>query len=541
MSASSAGDGQPPPKRHQGPRAWQRNDDEKRFAGAQLLEELLGLYGKCRLTAQTFCKLCHLAHVAGVTGGAFQDYGFLGKDAQRHLDVLLPKPGELYMQKVPMNLKKSHSRSEGIVPMKVLWSSIEAEIKNDPTMLQRLDNPSLDQLNVVDTPLFKSNPTVTQASERPIPVSVYMDGVQFIQQAAGRSESVTGWWLENNVTGRRHFIGSIKSGDLCGCGCRSWCSIQPIMSRIEWFLKGLQDGVVPTKHPDGTPYTPDTECMQPGSKLSRRCVLMHIKGDWSEHVHTLGLASWSQSASPCQFCSLNRDQIAEMGHELCVQVPNWRLRTAADYEKSCQRCEVCVRLTSRGDVQKLSEALKWKKDSKTAGGLVAYKSVEVAGTQVQSGDRLEPSESLGDIGKLQCVRVPCVVKLWRPTIVDGKCVDPVTHRCPLFSKYLNTSPAVNLAIDALHTVSLGVSVKFVSASLWRVLFADVWGIGGDTEKILKTSITLLRTELDRFQKDPRHGIDPSRRVENLTLAMLGRRKKCNVQDLFRFFGWEHVG
>ncbi len=337
VNMADSGGGRPQ-KRHAGPRSWQPTNESQRNAGAELLEELLRLYSNCRLTAQMFCRLCYLADQAGCSGADFSSYAFTGRDCQRHLDTLLPQGGELIIQTVPMNHKKGHARSAGTVPMRCLWSSIEQELRDDPSILDILDGRC--EQNVTSTPMYKSNPTVRASEQRPLPVNVYLDAVQYIQQSAGRCESVNGLWVENAISQRRHFVCAVRSGDLCACGCRAWCTIQPLLARLEWMLYSMQQGVVPSVHPDGSAYTPCAGGMQCGTRLSRKVVLQYVKGDWAEHVHSLGLISWHSKLAGCPFCAMSKDEIDAHNHELCTLCPKWPLRVAADYESSCRKCEV---------------------------------------------------------------------------------------------------------------------------------------------------------------------------------------------------------
>lgn len=528
MSANRCDSSSRPSKRHEGPRAWAPTGDAQRQAGSELLEELLRLYANCRLSATALCRLCKLCHEAGCRGGAFEDYAFSGRDCQRHLDRVIPRGGELLIQRVPVCPKRGTTRELGDVPMRVLWSSIEEELKSDPSILAKLDNPSTG--TVLDVPVYRTHPLVKKAVKRPLPVSLYLDGVQFISQAAGRSEAVLGIWLENNVSGRRHFVCAMKAADFCRCGCRSWCSLQPVFQRLEWMLGGLQKGRVPSLNPDNSKYTPDPEGMRTGAPLTRPAVLVWIKGDWAEHVHSLGLATWATTWAPCQYCYMSRADIAEKGHTLCSVCPTWPLRSAADYDLSCIACEQYISLRTEDDKKKLALSLKWSREKKSIGGRVAYRSVSINGKTVEVGDRLEPSNILSDIADLENLTVPCVVTMWRANRKDNKISDPISHRCPLFSKTLMTSPSQNLAVDALHTLNLGVAMKWCSAAMWRVLLADVYNINADNEKTLESGMVFLRTELDTFQQDKRNGIEPSRRLETLTLKMMGKRNKCTVQD-----------
>ncbi len=146
------------------------------------------------------------------------------------------------------------------------------------------------------------------------------------------------------------------------------------------------------------------------------------------------------------------------------------------------------------------------------------------------GDRLEPTCELQDIGKLAQVNLPRKVILWRATMEGKYATDPVSHRNPLFSAEIYSSPVSRLAVDQRPTVSLGIVRRAISAALWRVLLFNCTGFTGSLEKVLESGIKLMKADLALFQSDPKNGVDPARKVSTLTLKMLGKRKGYNLQD-----------
>eukprot|EP00959_Pyramimonas_sp_CCMP1952_P363516 7612292-Pyramimonas_sp.AAC.1 len=65
---------------------------------------------------------------------------------------------------------------------------------------------------------------------------------------------------------------------------------------------------------------------------------------------------------------------------------------------------------------------------------------------------------------------------------SGNIIDPIIHRCPLFSNALGATPASNLAVDSLHTLYFGAVAKFCSAAVWRLLLMNVWGVRASTQE-----------------------------------------------------------
>ena len=153
-------------------------------------------------------------------------------------------------------------RSVHKVPTRVLWSSLEKEVRNNPAIKASVTSAATSRPpSCMDTPAYNSHPKVVQAKaegkELPIPLSIYIDGVSFVSSAAGRCESCVGFWLENCLTSSRTFITSVKSADICSCGCKGWCSLRPILRNIAWQLESIQAGVVPSHFPDGKRYVPE--------------------------------------------------------------------------------------------------------------------------------------------------------------------------------------------------------------------------------------------------------------------------------------------
>ncbi len=255
MSSSSDESPDPrPKKRARGPREWEPDRSaQQRQSGQELLAELIKLYARCRLTATDLCRLCSLAHASGIQGGAWEEYAYRGENAQRHLDSVFPHSGEFVEVSVPINPKNSQLRKVEKMPVRALWSSLEYEMSQNECLTEHLkldgDTPS-----VVDLPVYSMHPAVVRAasegSELPIPLSFYLDPVAFIQQASGRCESVLGLWIINELSNRRHLVGTLKGADQCKCGCRGHCSIWPLLENVRWQLEHLMKGL-----PVGPPET----------------------------------------------------------------------------------------------------------------------------------------------------------------------------------------------------------------------------------------------------------------------------------------------
>eukprot|EP00959_Pyramimonas_sp_CCMP1952_P329847 6906424-Pyramimonas_sp.AAC.1 len=81
------------------------------------------------------------------------------------------------------------------VPVRALWDSFAQEVASDTTVMRTLGTAAEDRTDecILDVPVYKNHPRVLEAQQLgltlPVPIAVYLDGVRFITQAAGRSES----------------------------------------------------------------------------------------------------------------------------------------------------------------------------------------------------------------------------------------------------------------------------------------------------------------------------------------------------------------
>ena len=175
----------------------------------------------------------------------------------------------------------------------------------------------------------------------------------------------------------------------------------------------------------------------------------------------------------------------------------WELRTASDYDASCTRCEKHVTLATQKDRRTLLRALRWRKSSKQQpiAGRVVVEDVRVCGVELCIGDRVEPSEALVDVAKLDSAPLPLHITLWRTHKDRLKSLDPVAHRCPIFDARIGTSPRANLAVDELHCLYFGPIMRYISAVLWRVALSNRWRFQGTLDQIVDLSVRQLSAEL----------------------------------------------
>ncbi|CAK0896289.1 unnamed protein product, partial [Prorocentrum cordatum] len=227
---------------------------------------------------------------------------------------------------------QTHGRVLRTVPNKIIWDSLESEFRTDRDIARILASQTHPVMMV---PAYNQHPVVIEARQQgrqpPIPLGFYLDGVQYISQAAGRSDTALGFWIINMLSGRRHFISALKGQDLCQCGRRGHCSRFPVMHHVRWQLRAMQRGAVPTLLRDG--QSPCPEQWPPGKRLPYTAIMRYIKGDWAEHTHTLGSMPWGAAWNPCQFCWLEKNQLHDCDDALCDPDPPWPLKDRGSHER----------------------------------------------------------------------------------------------------------------------------------------------------------------------------------------------------------------
>ena len=525
----------PPPPPHPG--AGLRSTQRQRDGGAHLLRQLLKLYGSCRLSAQQLCTLCHSATDAQVPGGNFAAYAMAeGKQSgkyQAFLDKVLPGPGPLHEVPCPMNQNKSPHSSIRQVPMQLVHDCLRDELRDSPDMLDVLNTPAAVRpaASVLDTQVYMNHPAVRAATEEgkqpPVPIAIYVDGVRYQTQAAGRSDSVYGYWIVNLLTGARHMVASIRKSDECSCGCGGWCTHYPVLQSLRWQLEWSQKGVRPPRDMNGGAW-PARTTMSP---LGLSTALIFIKGDWLEHSHVLGLAAGSQIYGCCSFCTASHDELHSLSHLITSDdgIP-WHLRTAESYEADLARCEVDVPIASQAELLELHRNLTWLKTGKVAKCRGIASDLVIVGVRLKAGDRIEPSPEVMDTSNIIKTKLPCTFKFWRKRFGDYSHLplDSVNHRCPLLCRELGTSPAQSIALDSMHVVNLGIMMRLVSAALWRMILLNSWGFTGVKEYRMDLCCRQLDASLQTWQDE---NVPRSDRFGHLTMKMLGPSKGFSFEDI----------
>eukprot|EP00969_Alexandrium_andersonii_P153435 6784699-Alexandrium_andersonii.AAC.1 len=87
----------------------------------------------------------------------------------------------------------------------------------------------------------------------------------------------------------------MRKSQMCACGCVGWCSVYPVMAFLEWGLKAVTSGRMPSTRHNGTPFNAGDDADR-AARAGSPCIkaaLVHLKGDWMEFCHTLALPMWN--------------------------------------------------------------------------------------------------------------------------------------------------------------------------------------------------------------------------------------------------------
>ncbi|CAE7238530.1 unnamed protein product [Symbiodinium sp. CCMP2592] len=213
-------------------------------------------------TATDTCQLAYWHNESG--GGGAED---LALHPRCHLAKEFPEP-IVEMVSVPMYLKKSVGRVIVQHPTRVTSAMIRKEMidlgilgSESPAAVQDFLKPDEEFGD-----LYERHCITIEAlregfkREHIVPLSVYFDGVQYSKN--------------------ENFLGL---SELCGCGCRGWCSVFPL---LEAFKQDLT-----AKHAD------------------LRLPIIDFKADWAALVEIAALRTWSHSLHACPCCLVKKSEM----------------------------------------------------------------------------------------------------------------------------------------------------------------------------------------------------------------------------------------
>lgn len=502
---------------------WDSSDDENLTrepegaeAGNLLIDFLMTLHYEGKLSARSVCVICWYASKAGALGEV-GNYGFRPNaptgHCQRHLDSrtginMKAEMAQRYNIGLPMHAKHDDSRTTHDMVVEVPHEALNEEVLEDPTIVERARQTQW-------PPAYHASPIVQKYGNGVVPLALYLDGVPTTSR-----DGVLGIFIYSLVTFKRHLVAAVRKSSLCKCGCRGWCTLNPIWNFVHWSLQAMGRGEHPSSRHDNYAWKPSdsTRCDLGGLPLAFRGMLLQIRGDWLEFCSSLGLANWQDSQCPCIFCSTTKatmDRFSGFSPLTSAFPPV----THVDYDAACTVCEQ-KRSLNQEEYNLVKNNLAYFKTKDGPRGRALVKDLPTLG--LERHDRLEPSHECQDIGaafdSLGQSQFPVTVVFWRKRL-ESRC----RHRCPLFDPKLGITLAV-LCVDVLHGLWLGPAKDWCASVLWCLIDYNVFGVDGPLENQIMDSVLQIKAALWDFYKRWRqaHPGQELTELENLTPGMLGK-------------------
>ena len=428
-------------------------------AECPLCDMLTELYYASVLNAVQVCILAYYIVKAGATGriSTFakapgdKSTGHYARHLNRALAVEQDDVQD-YIVDVPGYSTYASFRTVHKIPCAPPQEAIDSELQQNPGLLEQLDSIPVAEQNWCRA--YSAHPTVKSSSQRPVPIALYLDGVSY-----STIDTVIGFWIVNLLSGARHLVTPLRKRLLCMCGCRGWCSFFSIFNWLNFQILAGEAGVYPEARHDQKPWLADSDAVRKtkaGCAAIRKFALLFIKGDWSEIANTLALFTWASKTRPCFKCNCYLEIIYKFTSSGMLTT------TSSMYDASCNRAEIDVVINDAHERNALLARLKYAKHRLRGGRLVSQNTPR---WNLRANDTLEPTPELPDISKLEDVtRFPINLKFWRrPLGVLCK------HRNPLLEDRYE-----RIAIDALHTLHLGVFQKFLAFFIRMCIACDVF-------------------------------------------------------------------
>ena len=384
-----------------------------------------------------------------------------------------------------------------------LQEAVDDEIADNPSMLHNLDSQSLDHHNWCNA--YIEHPVVQASVAKPIPIAIYLDGVSY-----SNIDSVIGFWCVNLFSGARHFLAPIRKRLLCRCGCKGWCSFWAIFNWLSSCVSAGESGIYPESRHDRKPWNTIQDAgrkLKGGLATFRKLALLFIKGDWAEIANTCALSSWASKIRPCFKCNAFRRIMYEFARQFLQT-------TSFMYDKSCTRAEILVTIADAAERDDLLCYLKYFKGRARGGRIVKQNANRWS---LKMFDTLEPSTQLMDISTLEYVTAfPLTIVFWRRSLATI-----CKHRNPLLEGRHEC-----LAIDAMHTLHLGVWKQFLAFFINMAILADAFwkrsSCHSDFDH-LQMSVMRIKESISSFYDKYAHlfPLEQLTRITNLTEKHIG--------------------
>ena len=508
---------------------WDDEDGEADFdfdgissreAGEMLAELLVSMKLSGDINATQCCSIAWFVHKLGCTDEmigklAVRPDSQSGRFSTKFDSAVGCRPKDLpqYEVDVGMRLRSQASRILKAVPTLPPHELLHNEFVESSSTLVSEFNRVKDQL----PPLYWDHPVVQSASpsEIVLPLAIYVDAVNF-----GRGESCLGFWCHFLFSLCRWPLAVFRKTEMCSCGCRGWCTIQPLWSMLAWSVQALHRGRYPAgRHDKDAWRRSDVENGRQSmadSNFSFKGCCLFLKADLAEFSHTLGLPAWNSSISPCPCCFAEPGQLYDAAGLSPLGAP-CKCKDLASYSLAVSRCEIS-RAYTIPELAQLEEHLFFDKAKQGSRGRALKQ--HLPGMGLERGDRLAPNDNCRDIASIPRTN-GIELTFWRPSRETSS-----RHRCPLFGPETGLSPW-NLGLDWLHCLSLGVFQCWLGALVAELLAANAWDCQpGPVVATFENGVGRLREDLFAwYAVDAKQGRRHTQ-VQKLTPAMMGTPAKA---------------
>jgi len=331
------------------------------------------------------------------------------------------------------------------------------------------------------------------------PYGLYLDGVRY-----SNSDTVLGVWIVNLGSGKRHVVAAIRKKIVCRCGCGGWCTWHDLLEWLRWSFEAMASATHPASRHDGRPWCAGdaATAAKAGDRLPMPACVLQLKGDWAELCERIGFFGPTSNLRGCICCTAPKDLFFELEGLTSSSYPEfWNPHTHLDWEEACGRCEQWVWLCADDHAVVVAVLFYDRRNDGNRGRRLA---TAIPHLGLRAGDRLEPSDTLADVGMFDDLLCPVRVLFWRTSMESM-----VRHRCPLMSPALGITIESTVCLDVLHTLHLGPIICLGVRGIWAVLWARAFGdYDASAPDQLQLAAMAFRQELHRWYRE-RHGLWPA--------------------------------
>ena len=229
----------------------------KAVAEEEFVRQLVELKLTNILSAKQVCSIAFWATKAGLSGPAsklaLRPDSQTGKFSRKFDTFLGSLPSDVPAYEVPTVLRPRTTATRVVAQLPVMppHESLLEELDVNGTSLAQELRDALDDDEM--PPFYTDHPAVIAAPPDVLvhPAALYMDGVAFQRQ-----DSVLGIWAHLLFSKKRHLLVVIRRSEMCTCGCRGWCTLQPVMTALAWSFRAMCSGTHPARRHDEQTWRP---------------------------------------------------------------------------------------------------------------------------------------------------------------------------------------------------------------------------------------------------------------------------------------------